>query len=163
MPNHAVPAYWGNVLESGSRGPDVALIQTWLNAARRRWPVIRPVQVDGRYGTATATAVKTFQQLDGLRSDGAVGPLTWDALYTAAHTPPDARPYPGVRLQQGSEGAAVQAAQRSLQQWVPALTADGRFGPATREAVRAFQTIQGLTADGVIGPKTWDRLFAQPL
>ena len=159
MPSNAVPAYWGKILESGSRGPDVALVQTWLNAARRRWPVIRPVAVDGRYGTGTATAVKTFQQLDGLRSDGAVGPVTWDALYAAAHPEPAAEDYPGIRLQQGSEGAAVLSAQQKLRALVPGLTADGRYGARTREAVRAFQTVEGLVPDGIIGPKTCTSLF----
>ena len=45
MPSTAHPPYWGMTLQSGSRGPDVALIQRWLNAARRRWNVIRPVAV----------------------------------------------------------------------------------------------------------------------
>ena len=160
MPSNATPAYWGRVLESGARGPDVALVQSWLNAARRRWSVIRPQTVDGRYGVATATAVKTFQQLAGLHSDGAVGPETWDALYeTARQQHYAAGSYPGVRLQSGARGAAVQAAQQKLRALVPALKADGYFGPRTREAVRAFQTVEGLAADGVIGETTWNRLF----
>ncbi len=159
MPSNATPAYWGKLLESGSRGPDVALVQTWLNAARHRWPVIRPVVVDGRYGTATATAVKTFQQLAGLRSDGTVGPVTWDALYAAAQSGGAVSGYPGIRLQQGTEGAAVQSAQQKLQALVPGLTADGQYGTKTREAVRAFQTVEGLTPDGIIGPETWASLF----
>ena len=159
MPSTAVPTYWGKVLQSGSNGPDVALIQTWLNAARRRWPAIRPLTVDGKYGSATATAVKTFQQLDGLRSDGIVGPVTWEALYNAAHTEPSAEAYPGVRLEQGDEGSAVKSVQQELQALVPALNADGLFGAKAREAVRAYQTVEGLTPDGIIGPKTWASLF----
>ncbi len=31
---------------------------------------------------------------------------------------------------------------------------DGRMGPQTREALRAFQRANGLTADGMIGLKT---------
>lgn len=36
----------------------------------------------------------------------------------------------------------------------PKLVADGRFGPATRRAVKEFQTAAGITADGVPGPVT---------
>ena len=107
-------------LQSGSRGPDVALIQRWLNAARRRWNVIRPVAVDGRYGSATATAVKTFQQLAGLRSDGVVGPETWDALYEAAGQQQTADDlYPGVQLQEGNQARRSKAPSRSCRRWCP--------------------------------------------
>lgn len=32
---------------------------------------------------------------------------------------------------------------------------DGRYGPGTRRAVKAFQTTAGLTVDGLVGPETW--------
>jgi membrane-bound lytic murein transglycosylase B len=35
---------------------------------------------------------------------------------------------------------------------------DGRVGPATTNAVRAFQTAQGLTPDGFISRSLLDRL-----
>lgn len=41
--------------------------------------------------------------------------------------------------------------------------ADGVFGPATRDAVLAYQRRERLAADGVIGPLTWTRLTGQPL
>lgn len=34
------------------------------------------------------------------------------------------------------------------------VTADGKFGPATEEALTAFQSAHGLTPDGVAGPQT---------
>ncbi|WP_206020789.1 peptidoglycan-binding protein [Roseococcus sp. SYP-B2431] len=40
--------------------------------------------------------------------------------------------------------------------------ADGAFGPATRDAVAAYQRRERLAADGIVGPLTWTRLTGQP-
>ena len=57
-------------------------------------------------------------------------------------------------------GADVRLAQQALRRGSPAmLVADGVFGPATRDAVLAFQRAHGLLADGVVGPATWGRLM----
>jgi N-acetylmuramoyl-L-alanine amidase len=58
-------------------------------------------------------------------------------------------------LRQGSRGSAV----RSLQKDLAALgcwcgSADGSFGPTTKQAVYALQKIADLSKDGVVGPKT---------
>ena len=39
----------------------------------------RDVVIDGLYGRGTEGLVRTFQQACGLRSDGVVGPDTWQA------------------------------------------------------------------------------------
>ena len=43
--------------------------------------------------------------------------------------------------------------------WSP----DGRFGPRTEAAVRAFQTANGLTATGIVNARTWPPLIRQSL
>ncbi|MBI3307647.1 MAG: peptidoglycan-binding protein [Candidatus Omnitrophica bacterium] len=35
---------------------------------------------------------------------------------------------------------------------------DGKIGPGTRDAVKAFQNDNGLDADGVVGRQTWGKL-----
>lgn len=35
---------------------------------------------------------------------------------------------------------------------------DGKIGPKTKEAIKAFQKSKGLKVDGVVGPKTWAEL-----
>ncbi|MFF9316993.1 peptidoglycan-binding protein [Streptomyces sp. NPDC014735] len=64
-------------------------------------------------------------------------------------------------LRSGSTGPQVAAAQRLLgEQGHPAGAVDGSFGPATLEAVRAYQTALGLDADGVVGAMTWTALLS---
>jgi peptidoglycan hydrolase-like protein with peptidoglycan-binding domain len=58
----------------------------------------------------------------------------------------------GPDLRRGSTGSAVAALQRVLTDLGHALAADGKFGPRTDAAVRAFQTRAGLTANGIVGP-----------
>jgi hypothetical protein len=40
----------------------------------------------------------------------------------------------------------------------PQLDVDGSVGPATRNAVRAFQLAAGIEVDGLVGPATFDAL-----
>lgn len=42
----------------------------------------------------------------------------------------------------------------------PPLTVDGFAGPATRNAIRAFQYDNHLDVDGLLGPQTWSKLDA---
>lgn len=69
---NAMPEYGGTVLRPGHPA-DIALVQRWLGG----------LNVDGRYGTSTETAVRRFQREQGLKIDGHVGRDTWDALYRA--------------------------------------------------------------------------------
>jgi hypothetical protein len=66
-------------------------------------------------------------------------------------------------VRRGCKGGAV----RRLQTWLGDLHydvgttgADGDFGPATHEAVCAFQAANGLATDGAVGRQTW-RALAQ--
>lgn len=41
---------------------------------------------------------------------------------------------------------------------LPKIDADGIFGPATREAVRDFQSVFGLPATGIVDYPTWYKI-----
>jgi hypothetical protein len=66
---------------------------------------------------------------------------------------------PTVELKSGDKGSQVTLLQQALKS-LGYLTgkADGQFGPATEEAVKAFQRAKGLAADGVVGKATRDAL-----
>jgi peptidoglycan hydrolase-like protein with peptidoglycan-binding domain len=48
-------------------------------------------------------------------------------------------------------------------QSLPNTGIDGRFGPATEQAVRSFQQAVGIGVDGIVGPQTWARLPEPPV
>ena len=64
-----------SVMKKGSRGEDVALLQTNLNALG--YPCGK---VDGIYGDNTVAAVRAFQKKYGLEEDGKAGPVTLAAI-----------------------------------------------------------------------------------
>ncbi|MEU2135081.1 GH25 family lysozyme [Streptomyces sp. NPDC018352] len=61
-------------------------------------------------------------------------------------------------LKNGTRGVNVTTAQHLLAAAGQSVTADGIYGPNTRNATAAFQRSHGLTADGIIGPNTWNKL-----
>ncbi|MEU8763625.1 penicillin-insensitive murein endopeptidase [Streptomyces sp. NPDC048659] len=72
------PNTWGKLVSTvreGDNGSAVKAVQYLLNAKRSAG-----LTVDGAFGPATATAVKTFQSHAGLSADGVVGPDTWRNL-----------------------------------------------------------------------------------
>jgi len=63
-----------NLLKQGSRGEDVRRLQGLLSAQGFK------IAVDGRFGLNTKYAVQAFQDENGLKDDGIVGPATWQIL-----------------------------------------------------------------------------------
>ena len=83
----AIPAYY-SLIQRGSSGPDVALVQTWLNGIRDSCTWHAALTVDGKFGANAEKAVREFQLRYGLKEDGKVGANTWNVLYaryTAKH------------------------------------------------------------------------------
>ena len=165
-------AYPGTALREGSSGQNVRLVQFWLKIARTVYPSLSNVTVDGRFGSATAAAVRRFQTYFGLTSDGVVGRTTWNKLYEVYNDiankllSSSLRPgeYPGV-LRNGSSGTAVRELQFYLylmsayESSIPPVSIDGKFGADTERAVRAYQRFAGLTVDGIVGRTTWNSLY----
>lgn len=79
----AIPAYY-SLIRRGSSGPDVALVQTWLNGIRDSCTWHAALTVDGKFGASTVAAVKRYQTRHSLTSDGSVGKDTWEKMFPAA-------------------------------------------------------------------------------
>lgn len=72
--------------------------------------------------------------------------------------------WPGQELTLGSSGQKVRQLQEQLDaiatiySSIPRVTPDGVYGPATQEAVSAFQSVFGLPETGVVDFRTWYRI-----
>lgn len=161
----AVPAYFGTVIQNGSSGPDSAMVQTWINGVRSKWPQLPHLTVDGKFGSGTTTAVKEFQVLTGLTADGKVGRNTWDMLYTQyAGIHGEGEVYAGIATRQGNRGAVVKSMQNTLSllrrtySGIQRLSVDGAFGSGTAASLRQFQRQMALSGDSVMGSQTFARL-----
>jgi peptidoglycan hydrolase-like protein with peptidoglycan-binding domain len=143
--------------------------------------------VTGMMTRETRSAIRSFQQKQGLPEDGIVGPDTEHALIEARR-----RPNPSTTsdapedemqwlahlelgesdfqsevvnnqptLRRGSRGAAVGQLQTRLKSLgFDPKGIDQIFGSNTDTAVRAFQRSRRITVDGIVGPETWKHLYA---
>lgn len=169
------------VLSQGARGENVLELQFILNMLAEYYDSIPTVIQDGIFDARTKNSVVEFQRTFGLSADGVVGPATWNKLYAVyrgiennvsvppiTERPPLQIPaYPGSPLTIGSSGQNVHIMQEALNVIhtihpnVPLIDVDGNFGPATQNAVKAFQRSVGLAPDGIIGPTTWGKIAEQ--
>ena len=163
------PVYPGTPLMMGSRGSDVAIMQSYLNAIRLgMYPAMNKLVVDGIFGQRTKGTVMQYQGFSGLKQDGIIGKETWDYIVADYEELP-VKPtdeYPGYVLHPGASGSDVRNMQLKLNNVYPVYTAinyqsvDGKHGNNMTNAVRRFQGQFGLTVDGLIGEMTWNKIVA---
>ncbi|MGL5150895.1 MAG: peptidoglycan-binding protein [Clostridium sp.] len=175
-------SYPGYALRVGSEGESVRVIQKQLNRIGKNYPAIKWVNVDGKFGKATEDAVKVFQGVFNLTKDGIVGRATWykiNQIYVGVKNLAELESegeiidgesttdgaYPGYLLKEGARGKVVSELQYYLKaigefyDELPIIKSDGIFGPATKNAVIAFQRKFGLSPDGIVGPLTWNKIY----
>ena len=87
--------------------------------------------VDGKVGSKTKSAVKSYQKFKGLTQDGIYGSKTDSALIKD-----------------------IKNLQTLLNKNGAKLTVDGIIGSATVSAIKSFQKKKGLTVDGIAGANT---------
>lgn len=86
----------------------------------------------------------------------------WAQTHSGPITPPGGEGSKMTMLSQGSAGYQVRVAQSLLIMngySCGYYGADGIFGPATRSAVRRYQSARGLAVDGIVGVNTWNALL----
>jgi peptidoglycan hydrolase-like protein with peptidoglycan-binding domain len=115
---------------------------------------------DGELSTKTEAAIKEFQQAVGLHADGELSDETKEELEQAAAN--------GDTVCGNEEQEATDASATELEVWQHDLNVvgcwagpvDGRLGPETEAAIRAFQQAANITVDGKLGPETEEALAA---
>ncbi len=158
----------------GSQGTEVQNIQYLLSYLAEFYSTIPPVAIDGIYGPSTTAAVSAFQETFDLPVTGNVDFDTWDVLYRTyigflatipfQYAEGNVLPYPGVPLRLGSDADEVRVLQEYLNfvsrfyDEIPTVNVTGYFGNQTREAVLAFQRLEGIPPTGTVASVTWNAL-----
>ena len=159
----------------GDSGNQVRVLQYYLSYVAQFIDTIPTIAIDGSFGPSTERAVRAFQRTYGLREDGIVGELTWDALYNAyrgfvasvplVYQEGQTLPFPGVILKVGSEGEDVRVLQNYLNYiaktytGIPTVNVTGFFGNATANAVNAFTREFGLDVNpSTVNSVVWNAI-----
>lgn len=139
----------GNVFKSGDKDDTIVSYQ---NRLIELGYLASDYQATGNMDTKTVSAIKSFQEANGLVKDGVLGPTTMSQLNSK-----DALKY-ALRL--GMSGSKVKDMQKLLKQlgYLTSSQVTGYFGEETEEAVKLFQKRNGLSQDGAVGSKTLEKL-----
>lgn len=132
----------------GDTGPVVAEVRDRLIRLD-----LLPSDAPAEFDEGMDTAVRSFQQLQGLSVDGIVGPETFRRLEEARWRLGDrVLSFSAGHMQIGDDAAMLQ--RRLSDMGFDCGRVDGVFGASTDHAVRDFQRNVGLKPDGVVGPAT---------
>ncbi len=148
-------------LTYGMESPLVRELQVRLKQAR----YLAVLDVTGKFGDQTQSAVLGFQRDKGLPTTGVVGQLTWDALLPMTHEPTadelnntDVGPwYTGP----SHPGYVMEIQHRLTQIGGYSGPIDGAYNQPTRDAISAFRVGEGLAAGEVMDERAWKRLVAK--
>lgn len=175
-----IPSYSGTALRLGSVGQDVTVVQVSLNRISQNYPAIPKISpVNGVFNSQTEAAVKSFQRIFNLTSDGIVGKSTWYRLvylYTGVNQlselVSEGQKFYQVSFQfsgdlsMGSRGESVSILQYMLSflaefnRVLRVVEIDGVFGVETRNAVENYQRLVEIPPSGVANYETWAKLYS---
>ena len=149
------------VIRLGTKGDAVAYLQQRLTALG-----YYEATVDGVCKADDVAAIKTFQQVNGLKVDGVAGYGTQSRMYSVSALTATGAIAGGTvdeftTLRKGMSGEAVkQMQQRLITLGYLSGTADGKYGTDTAEAVYNFQKANGILRDGIAGAQTLAKLYS---
>ncbi len=166
-------------LRLGSTGEDVRTLQLRLNRVSTNYPAIPKIYpVNGIFDNATEQAVRRFQTLFNLTSDGVVGKATWYELarlwvgvkrlneLTAEGIRYEdvTAQYPGT-FAQGQSGREVGILQYYLaflaayMEGISSPAFTSVYDDATAASVESFQRVYGLPVTGAVDEATWNDIY----
>ncbi len=171
-------SYPGVALRRGSFGDDVLTIKRELNRISQNYPAIPKIgSLTGVYDLETENAVKKFQQIFSLDSDGIVGKATWYKIKMIYASVKRLSEITGEglalsevekrytrQLSLGARGADVEALQYYLAFLgyfypdLPPIPVTGYFGTLTRDAVYTFQANRGMPVTGIVDANVFMRI-----
>lgn len=142
------------MLKEGDTGSNVIILQQKLKMLG-----YFNGSITGSFDAYTKEAITSFQEENDLNPTGIVDEETWNLLFRltekASFKTGPSRP----TLRRGDSGEYVtQLQNRLISLMYLSGNADGNFGPATENAVKAFQINNRITADGIVGRNTWSAL-----
>ncbi|MBQ6600080.1 MAG: peptidoglycan-binding protein, partial [Clostridia bacterium] len=175
-----LPSYPGSPLRLGDLNESVRRMQIYLNRISNNYPAIPKITViNGAFDENTENAVRTFQRIFNLDSDGIIGKATWyrivylfDAVARLAELTSEGVGYENLpkqfkgALREGDTGGPVVTVQYFLSllgqfvDFLPAVSIDGVYGSGTARAVSAFQQYKGLPVTGSVDEATWESLYS---
>ena len=117
-------------------------------------------KIDGQFGTNSKIALIKFQSNNNIEADGIVGPQTCNLLLNkdliidniATNSKNLDEQVENNNENYSQEIYDAQTILKDLSLYTS--TIDGINGPATKRAIKSFQTKAGLKPDGVLGPLT---------
>ena len=133
-------------IKYGSQGADVKTLQEYLNKNGAN------LKVDGIFGNQTQSAVKNYQQQNGLSVDGIVGVNTWSTLLdngkdsggnnTTAPTVPTAPTYDTSTWDESSKGieagSAYQAAKDALDNYGDFVFSENEWLNSLKDSIENY-------------------------
>ncbi len=138
-----------NTIQPGDKGPAVEDVQQRLVTIG----YMQEGAIDGRFGEATAAAVRRFRQDSGIEPADEVDERTWAALVDASYHIGDRTLYLRMPYFHGHDVLELQQALGAL--GFSSGREDGIFGAHTEDGVRKFQRNMGLPSDGIVGAYTF--------
>lgn len=124
-------------------------------------PHIRTGRIDHAIDFSNDAAVFAWLTKKGLQPVRTVAGESWHIELPVARLRAYRGAYGDPVLRKGSrDRPAIRRCQRLLRErgYYRSVAVDGRYGIATRRAVRRFQAKRGMRVDGVVGPATWREL-----
>lgn len=162
------------VLLEGDVRPPVELVQFALNILSAYYPTIVQIPITGFYDEATTNAVMEFQKTMGLPARGVADIPTLEAMYSTVKGILDTLPaeqvyvpflrWTGVVYDLGHESPGVYILQEMLSYIsliipiIPYIEPSGVYDEKTKDAVMAFQRIEGLEQTGIVDEQTWNAI-----